>query len=206
MINRVKGKEILVQAKRDIRKNFTFPGPGEKILTEILITQTRWEPEQGLTIAQIVGLPTLRAKILLESGKLLSKATIEENIKALEKALQFAQRAKNPRLMSEIAMAWFALEPDKGLELIVQVGSKEIRVKALRQMAQQSISSRREEAKRLLEKATQEALEIDGIKEKIKSLKEIANDWVAIDKEEAKTVYRMAYQLFEKASWINSKF
>jgi uncharacterized lipoprotein YehR (DUF1307 family) len=108
--------------------------------------------------------------------------------------------------MSEIAMAWFALEPDKGLELIVQVGSKEIRVKALRQMAQQSISSRREEAKRLLEKATQEALEIDGIKEKIKSLKEIANDWVAIDKEEAKTVYRMAYQLFEKASWINSKF
>jgi hypothetical protein len=43
-------------------------------------------------------------------------------------------------------------------------------------MAQQSISSRREEAKWLLEKATQEALEIDGIKEKIKSLKEIAND------------------------------
>jgi hypothetical protein len=201
MINRVKGKEILVQAKRDIRKNFTFPGPGEKILTEILITQTRWEPEQGLTIAQIVGLPTLRAKILLESGKLLSKATIEENIKALEKALQFAQRAKNPRLMSEIAMAWFALEPDKGLELIAQVGSKEIRVKALRQMAQQSISSRREEAKRLLEKATQEALEIDGIKEKIKSLKEIANDWVAIDKEEAKTVYRMAYRIVEKAAF-----
>ncbi len=206
MINRVKGKEILVQAKRDIRKNFTFPGPGEKILTEILITQTRWEPEQGLTIAQIVGLPTLRAKILIESGKLLSKATIEENIKALEKALQFAQRAKNPRLMSEIAMAWFALEPDKGLELIAQVGSKEIRVKALRQMAQQSISSRREEAKRLLEKATQEALGMDEFKEKVKALKGIAGDWAGIDKEKAKVVYRLAYQLFEKASWINSKF
>ena len=101
--------------------------------------------------------------------------------------------------MSEIAIAWSALEPNKGLEILSQIEPKEIRIQTLRRMAKQSNSSGKEEVNRLLKQATQEALEIDGLKERIKSLKEIANDWVAIDKEQAKTVYRMAYCIVEKA-------
>jgi hypothetical protein len=146
--------------------------------------------------------------VLLEGARVLHKGSVEENVRALEKGLQFAQRKKNPRLTAEIATAWFSLEPAKGLEVLAQVEPKENRVQTLRQMAWQSVSLRKErgEGQRLLERAIQEALGIEGLGEKIKSLGEIARDWVGLDKERAKSTYLQAYQLVEKAEISSPKF
>jgi hypothetical protein len=197
-LNKVKGKEILLQAKRDAEENLPIPGPGEKILMEVLIAQAQWELEETVAIVGNVEPPAIKAKILLESGKTLTNKEIEEDIKILNKTFEFAQASENSRLMSEIAVAWSALEPNKGLELIAQVGSKEIRIKGLRQMAHLA-RSQKKEVKHLLQQATKEAREIDELKEKVKALKEIANDWVMIDKEQAKSIYRTAYHMVEKA-------
>jgi uncharacterized lipoprotein YehR (DUF1307 family) len=98
--------------------------------------------------------------------------------------------------MSEIAVAWFAVEPDKGLEILAQLEAKEIRIKTLRRMAKQSGPLRT----RLIERAAQEALGIDGLNEKIQFLKEIAGDWVEIDKEKAKTLYHTVNRIVEKTA------
>jgi hypothetical protein len=92
-------------------------------------------------------------------------------------------------MMSEIAVASFALEPNKGLEILGQVESKEVRIKTLRRMARQSNSLRA----RLLEEAIRETFRLDGLNEKIAFLQEVASDWTEIDKEKSKSLYHMIY-------------
>jgi hypothetical protein len=203
-----RGQKVLEMAENEARKNIFLPSKNEKMLTDIFLTQARLDPAAVLSQARKAGSPSIEARVLLESANVLQKGSVEENVKALERGLQFAQRKKNPKLTSEIAMAWFSLEPAKGLEVLAQVEPKEIRVQTLRQMAWQSVSLRkeREEGKRLLERATQEALGIDGLGEKIKLLREIARDWVGLDKERAKATYLQAYRIAEKAEISSPKF
>jgi len=195
-LDREKAKEVLKKAESEALKDLSLHNKGEKILAENYIAQVNLEPDRVLTITQNARTPWLRAKILLERARDLNRVRIEENVNALEKSLQFAKTSKNPRLMSEIAVAWFALDPNKGLEILAQVESKEIRIKTLCRMASQSNSLRT----RLLEEATQETLGIEGLNEKIAFLKEVANDWMEIDKEKAKSVYHMIYRTAEKAA------
>jgi hypothetical protein len=198
-LNKAKGEKIFTQAKREVRENLSFPSPGEKVFAEILMAQAQWEPEEAITLVRPIVQPSLRAKILLESTKFLSKRELEEDVKILNKSLEFAQTSKNSHLLSEIAVVWFSLDPKKGLELISQVESKEMRIKALRKMAHQS-GIRKKETERLFQQATEEALQIDDLKEKVRALKEIAKDWLAIDKEQAKAIYRQIFQTVEKAT------
>ena len=203
-----KGQELLKRAEEETRKSISPSGKDEKILTDIFLTRARFDPAGALAQAGKVASPSIQARVLLETAKILQKASVEENIKALEKALQFAQKKKNPRLIAKIAMARFSLEPAMGLEVLAQVEPKEIRAHTLRQMAWQSFSLRneREEARQLLERATHEALGIDGLGGKIQSLREIARDWAGLDKERAKATYLQAYRLVEKAEFTSPKF
>ena len=200
------GKEVLKKAETEARSQILSPGKDGRILAAILLARSVWEPGEVLAIARNAGTPSLRAKILVESTRTLRKNEVEENIKALEKALQVAQRVKNYRLLSEVAMAWFSLDPDKGLEILAQVEPKEIRVQGLRQMARECGSMRKEDAGRLLDQATQEVLGMDKPKEKIKYLKEIAGDWAGMDIGRAKATYLQAFYIAQKAELANPKF
>lgn len=202
------GQEVLKRAEEEARRSISPSGKDEKILTDIFLTRARFDPAGVLSQAGNVASASIQARVLLETAKILQKVSVEENIKALEKALQFAQKKKNPGLAANIALAWFSLEPAKGLEVLGQVEPKEIRAQTLRQMAWQSFSLRkeREEGWRLLERATQEALGIDGLGGKIESLRGIAGDWAGLDKERAKATYLQAYRLAEKAEFTSPKF
>lgn len=199
VIDKSKGKEVLKAAESELEKR-SLSTKDEKILGEILLAQANLELTGVLSMTRSIRSPLLRAKILLESAKILSQLNIEENVKALDRAFQFAQGSKNYRLIGRIAVAWSLLDTDKGLELLSQVDSKEIRFKSLRQMAHHSIQKKKE-ARKLLQKATEEAMRMDDLKEKTKALKEIAVDWTSIDREEAKAVYQMAYQSLQKAAF-----
>lgn len=205
MIDKERGKDLLKNAEKEIKKSLSSPAKREKILAEILFTQADLEPGEVLAIARNAGQPDLRARILLERAKVFSKVNIEEDIKSLDKAWQHAQKAKNSRLMSEIAEAWFALEPRKGLEILAQIEPKGIRIQALRQMARQCGLRQKEKARNLLEQATQEALGMDGLKEKVEHLREIAGDWMRIDKEQARATYLKAYRILKKAELSSPK-
>jgi hypothetical protein len=206
VLDRKKGQEVLKKAEREARKIISPPAMGEKILSEILLAQANLETAEVLSIARKAGQPSAQAKLLLESAKVLKKVHLEENIRILEKARQFALQGKNHRLTSAIAIAWFSIDPHKGLEVLAQAESKKIRIEALRQMARLSASWRREEARGLLEQAAQEALGIEGLTEKVKSLSEIAADWTWTDKERARITYLQAYQIVEKAESSSPKF
>jgi hypothetical protein len=119
----------------------------------------------------------------------------------LERAFQYAQRTKQPRLLSEAALAWYALDPDRGVEMTGQIESREIRIKTLCQMARRSGPLREEESKHLLKRAVQEAILIPGLTERVKALKEIAETGMVVDKGQAKAVYQMTYRMIEKASF-----
>jgi len=183
-----------------------LPGQGEKILLEVLLSLAWGEPEEALSVAQNAGTPYRQAKVLLETAQALNKAHMEENLKALEKALQFAQRTKNFPLLSEIASAWFCVAPDKGREVLSQVEPREIRIQALRQMARQSVSRQPQEAKRILEQATQEALRVEELGGRIKLLKEIAGDWMSLDPGRAKATFLQVFQIAEKAAISSPSF
>jgi hypothetical protein len=191
-----KGKEILKMAEKEARKG---PDRDGGILYEILLARASPEPSAILAISQQKDPPILRAKILMEVARQLTKNTIEEEIKSLESAYLFAQASKNPTLLGEIGVAWSSLDVKKGLEIIDQAGSREIRLKALRRIAEKSHIDK-QQAESLLREASEEALRMDNLKEKIRSLKEIAGDWLSIDQEEAKAVYRLTYRLVEKAA------
>ncbi|MBI5968296.1 MAG: hypothetical protein HY882_10625, partial [Deltaproteobacteria bacterium] len=206
MIDQEKAKALLEKAENEIKKGVSSPAKREKILREILLAQANLEPGEVSAIARNAGQPDLQARILLESAKVFSKVNIEENIKTLDKAWPYAQKAKNARLMGEIAGVWFALDAPKSLEALSQVEPKGTRIKALRQMALHYGLWQKEKARNLLEQATQEALGMDGLKEKLMHLREIAQDWTRMDKERARANYLKVYHLIEKAELSSPKF
>ena len=200
-INREKGKELLKMAASEIRKRILSTGKEDPLLIQILIADLALDPQGLSTLFQKTDSPSLRAKVLLERGKIQSKETIETNIKILEKALQYARKARHPRLTGEIALAWHALSPEKGREISEQIESKELLIRTLCQMARSNGLLKKEESKRLLQRAAREAILVQGMTEKIEALKEIAETGLAVDQEQAKVAYRMAYEIVERASY-----
>jgi hypothetical protein len=147
--------------------------------------------------------PGGRAKIRMDSGKAFYKETIEKDIKLLEKARQFIQGNKNPRILTEVALAWSWIDGGKAEEALALIDSREARVKALRALARQAGKSKPEVARGFLEKAAQEAAAIEGLKEKIPALHEIAVDWAALDPGKAKATYLLAYRAAERVDQIS---
>lgn len=199
-MNKEKAIEVLKMAEAEARKDIASRGRGETLLTKILIVRSAFGPPDPLTIFEKTDSPFVRASVLLEQAKIESKAA-EEDIKVLEKALQYSQKAKHYRLMSEVALAWHALAPEKGLEICNQIESSELQVKTLCRMVRENISLKKEERKGLLERAAHETALIPGLTEKIKALKEIAEAGRIVDQEQAKAVYRRACRMVEKASF-----
>ncbi len=195
IIDSEKALEILRKTESEVLKNLSSDDKKEKLLAEIYLNRANLVPARASAMVQDARSPLLKAKVLMEIARNLSKGSLEENIKTLEKSLQFAKASNNPRLVSEIAVAWFALEPDKGLEILAQVGEKTIRIRTLRKMAKQSGIWR----SRLLEQAGRESLTIDKLNDKMECLKEIAEDWVNLDKERAKALFSAVNRIAEKA-------
>ncbi len=199
VFDRSRGKEVLKKAESEARKVNPRPDKENQVLAEILSARSALEPEEGLAIARSAGTPFLKAKVLMENGESLTQSSIEENIKILDKALEFAQKSKNQRLISEIAVAWSSLETEKALEILGQVENRELRFQALRQMALKGSGPSREETRHFSELAIREAAGMDGLQEKVKCLSQIAGDCQKTDKERAKAIYRKAYQFAQKA-------
>ncbi len=190
-----RAQEVLKKAESEVLKNLSPDDKREKLLAEIYLSRANLVPDKALTVVQNARSSLLKAKVLMEIARNLSKISLQEDIKALEKSSQFAKASNNSRIMGEIAAAWFALDPDKGLEILAQVEDKEIRIRTLRKMANQSSISR----SRLLEQAGREALTIDKLNGKIECLKEIAGDWVNLDNERAKALFSAVNRIAEKA-------
>jgi hypothetical protein len=195
-----KGQEVLKMAEGVPRKLALVAGQENKILTDILRTQSTWEPHRTLIIASEAGTPLMAAKIILAGAEVSSQRDVEENLKILEKILSHAQREKNPHLLGEVAVAWFAHDPDKAVDVLAQIDQKELRIHFLLQMAGPKVDGGQDQAKRLLEKASEEALKIGAVWDKIKALKEIAGAWRPIDEGQARKIYRQAYQAAANSS------
>ena len=150
--------------------------------------------------------PYQRAKSILDWAKLIHKESVDKNMKLLEKALIFARESKSPLLLSEIALGWSWVDAGKAQDILEQIDSKEARVRALRRMAGQMAKTQPGLATSLLEKASQEALAIDGLGEKISALRGVAADWAGLDSARAKATYQLTFQEAEKADSAASGF
>jgi hypothetical protein len=195
LINPEKGKEVLGKAMVEARKGSS---PSPDVILAILQTQVSWEPEKSGSIAKSAGSAAMQARIFLEGSKVLRARLIDEKTKILEKALALARKEKNERLMGDVAAAWFALVPRKGLEILGEMQTRDLRVQTLRRMAQGNGSLPGEEARRLLDQAADEAAKTGGAKEIIQLLNEVASDMVPFDKDRARATYLKAYQIAEK--------
>ncbi len=190
-----KGQEILRRAESEARKMILPASQENRILTAILRNQSIWEPDQALTLASHASTPHMGVRILLAAAEVFSQRDVGENLKILEKSFSYAQKEKNPSLMGKIAVAWFAQDPDKAMDILAQIEPIEVRVRCLVQMARLGTHPGPSENMRLLEKAAQEVLKFDTVGDRIKYLKEIADAWGTVDKEKAKEIYRQAYQV-----------
>jgi ribosomal protein L22 len=195
-INAGKGKEVLSRALGDAGKG---SGQQDAILLQVLLTQAGWEPDDTVSTAKRGSSPAMQARVLLEGAKVLKTRAIDDKTKTLDKALLLAQKEKNYRLMAEVAGAFFALVPQRGLEIQRQIEPRDLRIRTLRRMAHSAaVSPLKEEGRALLDQASEEAAKAEGTTEKLQLLREIAADWAAIDKERAKATYLKAYQVAEK--------
>jgi hypothetical protein len=203
-INPEKGMEVLGKALTEARKGGS-PAQ-EPIILAILQTQVGWEPGNSASIGKSAGSAAMQARILLEGSKVLRTRLIDEKTRILEQALLLARKEKNERLMGNVAAAWFALVPRKGLEILGQMESRDLRVQTFRRMVRSSEALPPEEVRRLLDQAAEEASKIGESREKIHLLKEIASDMARIDKERAKAVYQKAYHIAEREFLTTPRF
>jgi hypothetical protein len=156
--------------------------------------------------ADASGSPYRRAKSLLDWAKLIYKESTEKDLKLLEKALQIAQESKSSGILSEIALAWSWVDAGKTLDIVGQIDSRGARVKALRQTAVKKAKAQPALGASLLEKASREALAIEGLGEEISALRGIAADWAGSDPARAKATYQLIFQIAEKADSTASGF
>ena len=152
------------------------------------------------------GSPYGRAKTVLDFSKLYYKEHIEKDMKILEKKLSFAQESKNPRLLTETALAWSWVDSGKAQEIVAQIDSKENRVKALCGLARQKVKSNPALAASLLEIASQQAMAIDGLEEKISALRGVAGDLANLDSGKAKASYQLIFQAAQRADSVSAGF
>ena len=191
-----KGEEVLKIAGNERRKEPSSE-KGDLLLTKILLCRSADVPDP-LSVLQSTDGPLVRARVLLEQGRARSRTTVEASMEIMEKALIYAQKAKHPRLLTELAVLWYAFDPAKASDICSQIDPIEHRVRCLCWMAEKA--GKGGESKLLLEKAVQESLQIRGVTGKIGSLKEIARILADIDKEKAKSVYQIAYQVMKRST------
>jgi hypothetical protein len=196
-INPEKGKEVLSRVEKETRAAAPS-GTGNPVLFQVLQTRLEWNPEESLEICRGAESSAMRSLALLEGARLLRAKTVEEDLKILEEALHSAERDKNFRLMADIGSAWYELDPRKGLDILGRVDPKELRVKALRQIARARDQRTGEEVRQLLDRAADEALAVEGLTQRLELLKEIGRDWSGIDRDRAKAVYAKAFRIFEQ--------
>ena len=79
-------------------------------------------------------------------------------------------------------------------------------MKTLRQMARQKVGTQPGLAASLLEKASQEALAVEGLEGKVSALRGVATDWAGLDPARAKATYQLIFQAAEKADLATSEF
>jgi hypothetical protein len=202
-INHERGEEVLRMAEKEARKG---PASEERarLLAEILLARSinfRVNSQGLSTLFQSGDSPSVRARVLIDQARIQSERTVEESMKTLERAVQYAQKTRNDRLMAELAPLWYILDPGKGLDLCNQIGSRELQIKVLCGVAQRPGAGRKEESRPLLERAIEEALRVQGERGKIESLRAIAGILVNIDKERAKAVYQIAYQVVKRSAF-----
>jgi len=191
-----KGKSTLRSASAEAEK---AGAPGKisgNWLKEILSQQVRWG-EKIPSSPEGEFLPWI-AQALLEGGKHFAQRFKEENLDPLEKAWQFAQSQKNSKLMGEAAAVWMKVSPSKGLDLLNQIESPEIRIDILHRAGREKGEKNRPEAIRYLELASQEALKINSLASQLEALRSIGRTCASLDREKAKEIYRKAYQSAEK--------
>lgn len=198
-----KGKIILQKAfdatQGDARRDKTF----DPVLYEILAAQIAWGGKIGSTGVEEA---SAKAWAFLEGGKNQSRQYKEEDLKPLERAWQIAQTNKNSYLMGEVSNTWMQVDPEKGLELLAQVDSREIKVMKLRELGRKKSALNKADAARFLDLASQEAQKIEALSGQIQALRLIAKDYAEIDKEKAKGTYLQAYRAAERAYLTLPKF
>ncbi len=203
-LNRETGETILKKAERQIRQAAPLP-MNKKVLAEILSAETDLNPSQTLALARNAGDPSVQAGMLIQKAGTLYKASIEENLKILDRAWQYAQKSKNPRLAGEIGRAWFSIDPVKGAEILAQVEPRGSRITSLLQIARTE-TSRPNDKVRALELAGREIPALDGAGEKLKALRETAAAWSGVNPGRARDLYLEACRISENelASLKNS--
>ena len=138
--------------------------------------------------------------MLLDRGKAQARETVEEDVKILEEALSYAQKARQQRLIGEIALAWCGLSPEKGVRTCGQIESKPLLVQTYCRMARMNGLVKKGESKGFLEKALREVPRMEGATGKMEALKRIAEAGLAVDQEQSKAAYRAAYRMMEESS------
>jgi hypothetical protein len=169
-----------------------------------------FNPEKGKEVLRKAAEPPqsayARAKSVLDWAKLFYKESIDNQLKALEKATQLAQENKHPILLSESSLIWSNIDWGKSQEVIGQIDSKEARVKALCAAAGRKAKSDPALTASLLERASREALTAEGLQEKIAALRGVAAEWARLDKSKARETYQVILQTAEKADSASAGF
>jgi hypothetical protein len=200
-INRRKGRDLLKKAASETRKSIAMTGKEDPVLIQVLILQFSLDPQGFSTLFEKTDSAALRASVLLGRGKAQAGETVEEDVKILVKALSYAQKARQQRLISEIALAWCGLSPEKGVRTCSQIESKPLLVQTYCRMARIDGLVKKGESKGLLEKALREVPLIEGVTEKMEAVKRIAEAGSAVDQEQAKAAYRAAYRILQASSF-----
>ncbi len=202
-LNAKKGRAILKEAFDTALKDPSPTKGFDPVVYEILTRQMAWE---GKTEAVGGKWALMKARALLEGAKDQFERFKEENLKPLEKAWHAAQKNKNTQLLGEVLKAWMLALPDKGLEHLAQVDSREIRVAVLQEAGRKQIAKNKVEAGRFLKLALEEAQRIETLSGRIQALTSLARDLAEINKEKAKATYLEAFRAAEREFHSSPKF
>jgi len=124
---------------------------------------------------------------------------VEEDVKILEEALSYAQKARQQRLIGEIALAWCGLSPEKGVRTCGQIESKPLLVQTYCRMARMNGLVKRVNRRGFWRRPFGRSPDGGGDR-KMEALKRIAEAGLAVDQEQSKAAYRAAYRMMEESS------
>ncbi len=195
VVNKENSAAVLAKAETGIRRALA-QNLRNKILAEILSARAVLNPSQTLPVARQAGDPAVEMEILKERAVSLYKAGIEENGKVLEKAWQYAQKSRNPRVTGEIARAWFCIDPSKSAEMLARIEPRDLRIRTLQRIMHQNGLQQNEKTK-ALEMAVREISALDGAGERLKALQEIFGDASGVDREKGKDLFLQACRIAE---------
>jgi len=205
-------KEAEAVFEKTLKAAENIPDPSLRRRRMVQIAR-EWQPinrEKGKEVfgraPDVFVSPYPRAKSLLNWANLFCKESIDNDLKILDKSLQFARENKNPRLLTEIALAWSWLDLNRAQEILGQIDSKEARVNGLRRLAGQRKKIQPNISSSLLEKAKQESMGIEDFGEKISALQRVAMDQAGLDRVKAKATYDLILRTVAQSEAAASGF